>query len=119
MSRRRIATPTAVLALASAWVAPGAARAESMKIGSALQEPYEFSCCGAGVLGVQRALGGESSHPLESPVNGRITSWSVRSREAGTLYSLRVLTLEGGFTYFAYATAPGPHGDPGEHRHDL
>lgn len=112
MSRRRIATLTAALALASAWVAPGAARAESMKIGSALQEPYEFSCCGAGVLGVQRALGGNPLHPLESPVNGRITSWSVRSGDAGALYSLRVLTLVGGFTYFAYATAPAPTAIP-------
>jgi hypothetical protein len=43
--------------------APGLARAESVTIGSALQEPYQFACCGGGLLGVQRSLAGDPPHP--------------------------------------------------------
>jgi PASTA domain len=114
MSRRRIATVTAALAITAAMAAPGLAQAESVTIGSALQKPYQlgdFNALPGPRMAVQRSLA-NPQHPLESPVNGRITSWAVRSGDAGALYTLRVLTLVGGFTYLANGTATAPTAIP-------
>jgi PASTA domain len=110
MSRRGIATVTAALAITAPMAAPGLAQAESVTIGSALQKPYQlgdFNALPAPRMAVQRSLA-NPQHPLNSPVNGRITSWAVRSGDSGALYSLRVLGLVGGFTYLANGTATAP-----------
>lgn len=114
MSRRRITTFTVTLALFSACAVPAAAQAESVTIGSTLQKRFElgdFNALPSPRVAVQRSLA-SPQYPLESPVNGRITSWAVRSADSGALYTLRVLTLVGGFTYLANGTAAAPSAIP-------
>ncbi|MGC1799689.1 MAG: hypothetical protein WA701_04815 [Solirubrobacterales bacterium] len=42
---------------------------------------------------------------MTSPVDGRVTSWSVRSNDDGALYALRILKPLGGFAYAGRGTA--------------
>jgi hypothetical protein len=98
---------TAVLLLAFAPMA----RAETTRIGSALNLSYQGGVCNNNCLSVQLAqAGGNLPHPLTSPANGVITEWKVRTGDPGALYHLRVLTPAAGNAYIATTsnTAPSP-----------
>jgi hypothetical protein len=105
VSRRFIAA--SLVALGGLVVAPAAASADTVAIGSTLGHaaaPNGELC--SNCVGVQRSqVGGNSPLPLTSPVNGSVTSWSVRSSDVGAVYNLRILTPSG-TGYVGSGTSP-------------
>jgi hypothetical protein len=106
--RRRRFGAIAVGALALALVAlPSAAPAEQVTLGPALGPlaPSMFTpgcpMTGSSCTEIQALLGGNP--PPTSPVNGVITSWTVRAPFAGQGYRLRV--LRGSFSFGGKFTA--------------
>jgi hypothetical protein len=100
-----IGTLTAIGALA---IAP-AASAETTRIGSALNLPYQGGVCNNNCLSVQLSqAGGNLPHPLTSPVNGVITEWKVRTGDPDALYTLRVLTPAVGNAYISTTSLAAP-----------
>lgn len=98
-----------LISLLLIWAAvPAAAQADSVRIGTSLQRPHDINalCATEGCVGVQLAVAtGSEFLPLTSPVDGRVTTWSVRSGDDGALYALRVLRSTGGLGYTGMGTA--------------
>ena len=114
MHRRVVGISLAVaVAIAGAATLPAAAGADTVRIGSALQQPGTPSTCD-NCVGVQLAqAGGSSPLPLRSPANGVMTSWSVRTGDVGAVYTLRVLRPTGGNTFTAVSSNVAPAVPPG------
>ncbi len=105
--RRRLIRSTLIAGLAAAGVAvlPAAASADTVKIGSALQNPETGALC-TNCIGVQRSqVGGITPLPLTSPANGTVIDWSVRTSEPGAIYILRILRPNGAI-YNGVGTSP-------------
>jgi hypothetical protein len=86
-----------VAAVGGLAVAPAAASADTVTIGSTLghaSAPNGELCTNC--VGVQRSqVGGNSPLPLLSPANGTVTTWSVRTSDIGAVYNFRVLRPSG------------------------
>jgi hypothetical protein len=104
-TRRVIAAIAAVFGALA--IVPAAASAETVAMGSTLGHaaaPNGELCTNC--LGVQRSqVGGNAPLPLTSPVNGTVTSWSVRTGDVGAVYNLRILTPTGA-AYLGSGTSP-------------
>src|SRR5690349_8401345 len=93
------------LALTGAALLPAGSSADTIRIGSALQNPETGALC-TNCIGVQLSqAGGILPLPLSSPVNGTVESWSVRTSEPGAIYNLRVLRPNGAI-YKGVGTSP-------------
>jgi hypothetical protein len=95
------------VALAVAAGMPAAVQADTVKIGSSLQQPDTASIC-TNCVGVQRARAAGAPLPLTSPANGTVISWSVRSGEPGALHILRILRPAGGNSYTGVGSNAAP-----------
>jgi hypothetical protein len=103
-----------VAALAGLVAVPATASADSVVIGSALKLPYAGGVStAAGTTSVQISqVGGNSPHPLKSPVDGVVTEWAVRTGDPDTLYVLRILRPNGGNSYTSVARVAAPTAVP-------
>jgi hypothetical protein len=80
-------------------LAPAAASADTVKIGSTLSHPNTPSLC-TNCVGVQHgASSGLSTFPFTSPANGIVTGWAVRTGDTGAVYGLRILRPGAGNFY--------------------
>jgi hypothetical protein len=108
MTRRLAGLPlVTAVAIAGTAALPAAAGADTVRIGSALQQPDTPSIC-TNCVGVQRARAAGAPLPLTSPANGTVISWSVRSSEPGALHALRILRPAGGTSYTGAGTNAAP-----------
>jgi hypothetical protein len=102
MGRAYRNTFAAALAVtAAAVLLPGAASADTVKIGSTLGHAANTNgeLC-APCVGVQRTQqGGTSPQSLTSPVNGVVTQWAVRTSDPNASYTFRILRPVSGTTY--------------------
>jgi hypothetical protein len=99
--RRRFAgiISAAAVAIAAPAVLPAAAGADTVTIGSALQNPDTPALC-TNCVGVQRSqAGGNSPLSLISRVNGVVTEWAVRTSDPGAIQTFRILRPAGGTSY--------------------
>jgi hypothetical protein len=84
------------LALCAASLAPAAASADTVVMGSTLANPYGGGFTTAPTVSVQLSYApGTSPNPVVSPANGVITGWKVKSADDGALYTLKVLRPNG------------------------
>jgi hypothetical protein len=92
--------------------AASSASADTVTIGSALQNPDTPAIC-MNCVGVQLGqAGGNAPFPLTSPANGTVTSWAVRTNDPGALHTFRILRPSGAnyiavSSQTALAVAPG------------
>jgi hypothetical protein len=99
---------TAALAGLGVFATAAPASADTVKIGSALQNPDTPAIC-SNCVGVQLAqAGGSAPLPLRSPANGVVTDWSVRTSDPGAIHTFRILRPTGGNTFTAAGTAAAP-----------
>jgi len=99
MNRRMTRIALAVGATLVAGLVPATASADTATIGSTLSHPSTPSF-GSDLISVQAgSSSGLSPFPFLSPANGTVTSWSVRTGDAGAVYGLRVLHPNGGLSY--------------------
>jgi hypothetical protein len=109
MRKRTAATVVAGFAAISVLAAAPIAQAETTRIGSALNLPYQGGVCNNDCLSVQQSqAGGTLPHPILSPVNGVITEWKVRTGDPDALYTLRVLTPAAGNAYISTTSLAAP-----------
>jgi PASTA domain len=97
MNRRfsRIALAT-TLAGAAIAVAPAAAGANTVVMGSTLANTFDGGISTGPTLSVQLSFDPATSpNPVVSPANGVITDWKVRSADDGAIYTLKVLRPNG------------------------
>jgi hypothetical protein len=95
MSRRRIATLTIAGVLGLLTFAP-AAQADTVTMGSSLQNDFDGGVSGDPVLTVQLSYEPATSpNPVVSPANGVITGWKVKSADDNSLYTLKVMRPNG------------------------
>jgi uncharacterized membrane protein len=106
LMRRRSLLAGTVAAAVVASAVPATASADTVTIGSNLQRSYDVAAVSTGIS-LQRTLAAPTLS-LTSPVNGQITSWSVRSGDMGALYTLRVLRSLGGLSYQATGSSAAP-----------
>jgi hypothetical protein len=83
--------------LALAIMAPAGASADTITMGSTLQNDYDGGVSGgASTLSAQLSFDPLTSpNPVVSPANGLITGWKVKSADDGALYTLKVLRANG------------------------
>jgi hypothetical protein len=85
-------------------------------IGSALTLPFDPNgVCTVNCVTVQQSqVGGSSPNPLQSPANGVVVQWAVRTGDDGAQYALRILRPAGTNTYTGagtvFATSAVPPG---------
>jgi PASTA domain-containing protein len=107
--KRTTATVVAGFAAIAVLVAAPIARAETVRIGSALNLPYQGGVCNNNCLSVQQSQAVLNfPHPILSPVNGVITEWKVRTGDPDALYTLRVLTPAAGNAYISTTSLAAP-----------
>jgi hypothetical protein len=93
--RRRITTVTIAGALGVLAAAP-AAHADTVTLGSTLQNHFQGGISTGPTLTVQLSYAPATSpNPVVSPANGVITGWKVKSADDGALYTLKVLRPNG------------------------
>jgi hypothetical protein len=109
MRRGGLARVAVAAAVAAGMLLTGApASADTVKIGSALQNPDTPGIC-TNCVGVQLAQGGGNAPlPIRSPANGVVTDWSVRTSDPGAIHTFRILRPTGGNTFTAAGTAVAP-----------
>jgi hypothetical protein len=91
----RIALATTLVAGAIA-IAPAAAGADTVTMGSTLAGNFDGGVSGAGTVSMQLSYdSGTSPNPVVSPANGTITGWKVKSADDGAIYTLKVLRPNG------------------------
>jgi hypothetical protein len=104
---------TAALAGVAAIATAAPASADTVKVGSALQNPDTPGIC-TNCVGVQLAqAGGTAPLPIRSPANGLVTDWSVRTGDPGAIHTFRILRPAGGNTFKAAGTAAAAPVPPG------
>jgi hypothetical protein len=97
MNRRlcRIALAT-TLAGAAIAVAPAAAAANTVVMGSTLANTFDGGISTGPTLTVQLSFDPATSpNPVVSPANGVITDWKVKSADDGAIYTLKVMRPNG------------------------
>lgn len=95
MSRRRIATVVVTGALGALAASP-AAQADTVTLGSTLQNDFQGGISTAPTVTVQLSYDpATSTNPVVSPANGVITGWKVKSADDGALYALKVMRPNG------------------------
>lgn len=120
MNRRfgRITLAT-TLAAGAVAVAPAAAAADTVTLGSPLVSDYDGGVSTGTNVSVQLSFDPTTStNPVVSPANGTITDWKVKSADDGAVYTLKVLRPNGpvslvpttntNFTSVASVQAPSP-----------
>jgi hypothetical protein len=106
---RRLTTLSLIagLAIAALGVAPAAASANTVQIGSNLKFPAVAGECTPPCVGVQTAASPSLTTLVQrSPANGTIVSWSVRSDDLGALYTLRILRQGSSTSYTSAGQSP-------------
>jgi hypothetical protein len=93
LSRTALATTLAAGAIA---VAPAAATADTVTMGSTLANTFDGGLSSGPTLSTQLRFDPSTSpNPVVSPANGVITGWKVRSADDGAIYTLKVLRPNG------------------------
>jgi len=94
LSRTALATTLAASAFA---IAPAAAGADTVVMGSMLANDFDGGVSGtATTVSVQLSYDPATSpNPVVSPANGVITGWKVKSADDGAIYTLKVLRPNG------------------------
>jgi hypothetical protein len=91
----RIALATTLVG-AAIGVAPAAAAADTVILGSPLVSNYDGGVSTGTNVSVQLSFDpATSTNPVVSPANGMITDWKVKSADDGAIYTLKVLRPNG------------------------
>lgn len=86
----------ATMAVIGALGAPATAPADTVVMGSTLQNNFGGGLSTGPTLSVQLSFApATSTNPVISPANGVITGWKVKSADDGALYTLKVLRPNG------------------------
>lgn len=79
-----------------ACIAPAGALADTVTMGSTLQNDFDGGISTGPTLSVQLSFDPQTSpNPVSSPANGLITGWKVKSADDGAIYTLKVMRANG------------------------
>jgi hypothetical protein len=108
--------------LVIACIAPASAGADTVTMGSTLQNDFQGGLSSSPTLSAQLSFDPTTSpNPVVSPANGTITGWKVKSADDGAVYTLKVLRPNGPVSlvsatnsnFTAASSVTAPSGVPG------
>jgi PASTA domain len=101
---------TTVIAVTAALLLPAGAAADTVTMGSQLQNDYSGGLSTGNTLTIQQSFqAGVSPNAVVSPANGVVTAWAVKTGNPGTRYTLRILRPSGAAnTYLGVGSSVAP-----------